>query len=108
LILPASRRVVLDQVGEIVGASEVRLAREEEMGEVFTGCAPGAIPALSQWPDVPVLMDASLQVEGKILLQAGTHEDAVRVPFDEWFGLVHPRIEKFSEPVGVTQRGGAG
>lgn len=102
LILPASRRVELERVRELLGVGEARLASEQEMKEVFPGCDPGAIPPLRQSADVPVLMDASLQVEGKILFQAGTHEDAVRVPFEQWFELVRPRVETFTAPVGVA------
>jgi hypothetical protein len=43
-------------------------------------------------------MDASMKVSGDILFQAATHEDAVRLRFDDWFGLVNPRVESFTEP----------
>ncbi len=98
LILPASRRVVLDQVRHVLNAQEVRLATEEEMDRDFSDCERGAIPALRHWQDVEVLMDASLRLPGDILFQAGTHHDAVRLRFDDWFQLVKPRVEKFSEP----------
>jgi Ala-tRNA(Pro) deacylase len=96
LILPASRRVVLDWVREILGAREVRLATEHEMEQHFTDCEPGAIPALRHWAGVEVLMDRSLRVDGDILFQAGTHCDAIRMRFDDWFRLVNPRVEMFS------------
>src|SRR5437764_3575920 len=49
LILPASRRVMLDWVQHILGARELRLATEEELGRFFTDCEVGAIPALRHW-----------------------------------------------------------
>src|SRR5229473_2846460 len=49
LVLPASRRVLLDRVRELVGAEEVRLATEAELDEYFTDCERGAIPALRHW-----------------------------------------------------------
>src|SRR5262245_60268433 len=45
LVLPASRRVLLDQVRQLLGASEVRLASEDELGRHFPDCEVGAIPA---------------------------------------------------------------
>jgi Ala-tRNA(Pro) deacylase len=96
LILPASRHVNLERVRAILKAAEVRLATEKEMGKVFTDCEVGAIPALRRWKKVGVLMDRSLNVEGDILLQAGTHRDAVRVPFADWFELVRPQMASFS------------
>jgi hypothetical protein len=47
---------------------------------------------------VEVLMDRSLNVEGPILFQAGTHADAVRLNFRDWYELVHPQVATFSEP----------
>jgi len=81
----------------ILHASDVRLASEEEMEQHFSECQPGAIPPLRLWKGVPVLMDRSLHVEGDILFQAGTHRDAVRLNFRDWYELVNPQVATFSE-----------
>jgi Ala-tRNA(Pro) deacylase len=98
LILPASRRVQLDRVEELLSARNVRLATEAELNQYFTDCEVGAIPALRHWQNVEVMMDESLKTKGDILFQAGTHSDAVRMRFDDWFHMVNPRVERFSEP----------
>jgi len=107
LILPASRRVLLERVRQLLGAGQVRLASEAELNQHFTGCELGAIPALRHWPGVDVLMDESLRVTGDILFQAGTHCDAVRMRFEDWFALVGPRVERFSEPAERPSASGA-
>ncbi len=96
LILPASREVVLEHVRNILGAGHVRLATEQEMQNLFTDCEVGALPALRHWPGVELLMDNSMKVQGDIVLQAGTHCDAIRMKFDDWFRLVNPRVGDFS------------
>jgi Ala-tRNA(Pro) deacylase len=98
LILPATRRVVIEWVRALLGAREVRLATETEMDQYFTGCESGAIPALRHWQDVEVLMDRTLETSRDIVFQAGTHCDAVRLHFEDWLRLVNPRVERFSEP----------
>src|SRR6516225_8743505 len=98
LILPASRRVVLDRVRRLLGASAVRLASEAEMDKTFTDCETGAIPPLRHWKDVTVLMDASMSYARDLVFQAGTHEDAIRMNFQDWLAMVSPRVEFFSEP----------
>jgi Ala-tRNA(Pro) deacylase len=98
LVLPATRRVDLDHVRGALGAREVRLANEDELQRHFTDCELGAMPPLRHWGDVEVLMDESMRTDGSILLQAGTHEDAIRLRFDDWFRLVQPRVARFSEP----------
>jgi Ala-tRNA(Pro) deacylase len=97
LILPASRRVMLDWVRHLLGAGEVRLASEAELEKLFTGCELGAIPALRHWHGVDVIMDGHLRVDGDILIEGGTHRDALRMRFDDWFAMVQPRVEMLSE-----------
>jgi Ala-tRNA(Pro) deacylase len=98
LVLPASRRVNLDRVRLILGVGSVRLATEDEMTAYFADCEVGAVPPLRHWDNVPVLMDRSLQVQGDILFQAGTHQDAVRLNFQEWYEMVEPQVASFSKP----------
>jgi Ala-tRNA(Pro) deacylase len=102
LVLPASRHVNLDRVRAATGAREVRLATEEEMEKFFTDCEVGAVPPLRHWKDVAVLMDRSLKVEGDILFQAGTHTDAIRLSFRNWYEMVDPRTAAFSEPADLA------
>jgi Ala-tRNA(Pro) deacylase len=98
LILPASRRVVLDRVRKVLGANAIRLASEAEMERIFTDCETGAIPPFRHWKEVPVLMDASMSNAQDLVFQAGTHEDAIRLKFQQWFALVNPRVEFFAVP----------
>ncbi len=98
LVVPASRRVLLDRVRQMLGARDLRLATEEELENTFTGCEPGAIPALRHWPGIDVLMDAALDIDGDIVFQAGTHCNAIRLNFEDWYRAVRPQIGIFSEP----------
>jgi Ala-tRNA(Pro) deacylase len=98
LVLPASRRVMLDRIRQLLGANEVRLASEDELERYFPDCELGAIPALRHWRDVDVIMDGHLNNAGNILILGGTHCDAIRMRFDDWFEMVNPRVEMFSEP----------
>lgn len=109
LVLPASRRVALDRVREALHAQEARFASEKEMEQYFCDAEPGAIPPLrrEEWQDVPVIMDETMRVKGDVMFQAGTHTDAVRIHFADWFNLVQPRVERFSTADSAAQEGGA-
>lgn len=98
VVLPASRRVALDLVRHALGATDVRLATEDELEECFCDCEVGAIPALRHWRGVDVLMDPHLRTDGDILIQGGTHQDAIRMKFSDWFEMVNPRVEPLSDP----------
>jgi len=97
LVLPASRRVLLDWVAELLGAERVQLATEDQLARYFPDCEPGALPALRYWEGVEVIADGYLNTAGDILIMGGTHRDAVRMNFDDWFNLVQPRVELLSE-----------
>jgi Ala-tRNA(Pro) deacylase len=97
LVLPASRRVNLDQARLALGAQALRLATEDELQRYFDDCETGAIPALRHWTGIEVVMDGHLRVDGDIVIQGGTHRDAVRMRFDDWFDLVKPRVERLCD-----------
>lgn len=98
LILPASRYVNLDRVRTILQTQDVQLASEAEMERFFDDSEVGAIPALRHWQGVDVIMDRSLNVEGQIVFQAGTHADAVRLNFRDWYEMVNPQVATFCAP----------
>jgi len=103
LILPATRRVLLGQLRMRLGARDVRLASEQEMEQHFADCELGAMPPLRHWQGVDVVMDDSMRVDGDIVFQAGTHFDAVRMRFADWFALVKPRVDYFTAPTSYSQ-----
>lgn len=96
LVLPANRHIVFDSLRSALSVVDVRLATESEIGRYFSDVEVGAVPPLRHWKDIDVVMDESLDVDGEILFQAGTHTDAVRLEFDDWFRTVRPRVRRFS------------
>src|SRR5262249_8840327 len=73
LVLPASRKVSLEQAREILGVRHIRLASEEEMEQPFPDSEVGALPPLPHYACVEVIMDRAMETDGDILFQAGTH-----------------------------------
>jgi Ala-tRNA(Pro) deacylase len=97
LVIPASRRVVLERLQQMVGAKSIRLASEAEMDRIFDDVETGAIPALRHWKDVDVIMDESMKVDGSIVIQGGTHQDTLTLRFSDWFEMVQPKVGSFTE-----------
>jgi Ala-tRNA(Pro) deacylase len=108
LIFPAGWRVNLERVREALHAQVVRPASETELDKLFTECVVGDRPALRHWKGVDVLMDRSLQAEGKFLFQAGSYADAVRLNFRDWYEAVKPQVAIISEPAEVAHAGTTG
>ena len=51
-----------------------------------------------------MLMDVSMASTGEIVFQAGTHEEVVRMKFQDWFGLVGPLVASFTLPDSARAR----
>ncbi|HSP54299.1 MAG TPA: YbaK/EbsC family protein [Dehalococcoidia bacterium] len=100
LALPASRRVNFARAAEALGASDVRLAHEEEFQAAFPDCDLGAMPPFGNLYDVETFVDRSLLGAETIVVNAGTHEDTVHLRYADYERLVRPKTADFTgEPV---------
>lgn len=100
VVLPASQRLDLRAVSKMMHSADCRLATEQEMAERFPDCEVGALPPLPHWEGVTILADKRLtEVDGPIVFQAGTHEDAIEITSTDWTRMAHPTIGRFTTPM---------
>lgn len=92
IVVPANRKLALDELGEILEADEVRLAHEDEFRHMFPDCETGAMPPFGNLYDVPVYVAQSLADEPRIAFNAGTHRDVVRMAFADYANLAMPKV----------------
>ena len=61
-VLPASCRIDLDRLGQVLGSSaaEIRLATAEELLATFSDCEPGVVPPFGRLYGLPTLVDSAL------------------------------------------------
>ncbi len=97
-VLPATRRISLDALGRASGRDQLRIATEAEFQGLFPNCETGAMAPFGNLYDLPVFVDASLREDETITFNAGTHEDAIRMPYGAYEKLVDPVVAQFSEP----------
>jgi len=97
LALPADHRVDFERVRRLVGPDAV-LATEGEFREAFPGCEVGAMPPFGNLFGIPVYLDRSLDREGDIVFNAGTHTLTARMALADYLRLAEPRIDDFAVP----------
>lgn len=95
LVVPASRRVDLIKVRELLNASEVRLATEVELAEAFPDCEIGAIPPFGNLYQMPVYVDETLTADPIIFIQPGEHTTALSLSYSDFARLAQPTIASF-------------
>jgi len=94
-VLPAPCKIDMRALKQQLGAKQVELAEENEVGRIFSDCELGAEPPFGNLYDLPTIIDKSLEADDHILFQAGTHDKAIRMAMDEYRRLVKPKVLEF-------------
>ena len=89
-VLPALYRLDLDKLRHAVGTRQISLASELEMSQLCPDCDVGAEPPLGNLYDMPVYVDETLEKDETITFNGGTHDDAIRMRYEDFKRLVHP------------------
>jgi Ala-tRNA(Pro) deacylase len=97
-VLPATTTVNLDRLLELTGGGEIRLAEEDELGQLFRDCEPGAMPPFGPLYGQAVFADASLAAESDIVFNGGTHMDAIVMRWADFASTVNPIVGTFAAP----------
>lgn len=95
-VVPADHVVDSARLRDLVGADQMRLATEDEIGLLFEGCELGAVPPLGPLYGQPVFVDASMTANDEIAFSAGSHRSAIRMRYREFESLVHPTVGRFA------------
>ena len=98
-VVPAPCYVDLAKLSIVIGAPDVRLARQDELVWLFPECEPGAMPPFGPLYHQIAVLDSDLAAEPVIVFHAGTHSDAVRMRVSDFVNISEPIIGRIAEPV---------
>lgn len=96
-VLPASHRLSLTKLKEVIEAKRLEMLPESELARLFPDCELGAIPPFGNLYGMEVWVDRALSESEEIVFAAGTHADAMRMKYADFSALVMPHLERFSE-----------
>ena len=85
VVLAASDRLDLRKLRELLGAGkqEVQLATEDELRREFPEFELGAVPPVGGGRRDRVVVDRRLAGRGSLVLEAGSHDESVRLAADD-------------------------
>jgi Ala-tRNA(Pro) deacylase len=89
-VLPAPFTLDLNRLKEALGAHSIRLAREQEFASLYADCEVGAMPPLGPLYGQRVVVDEHLLSDPEIVFSAGSHHDAIRMPFADFTRVAQP------------------
>jgi Ala-tRNA(Pro) deacylase len=99
-VLPANFKVDFDLLKEAVGARKIELAGEQEFQRLFPGCDVGAMPPFGNLYGVEeVLVDRHLTEDKEIAFNAGTHNELIKLAYEDFEALVKPKVIKFAAKI---------
>jgi Ala-tRNA(Pro) deacylase len=97
-VLPASRKIDLRKLAEVyaTGRKSVQLASEDELGRSYPEFELGAVPPVGGRAE-PVVVDRSLTERESIVLEAGNHDESVRLLTDDLVRLAGATVADISQ-----------
>jgi Ala-tRNA(Pro) deacylase len=95
-VLPATCSIDLDQVSDALGGSMIELATESEVGEHCPDCELGALPPFGSQYDMQTVVDESLAVDEEIVFEGNTHQEAIRMKYQDFLQVERPMVLSFA------------
>lgn len=95
-VMPASDHIDLEKVRRALRAQDVRLASESEVARLCPDCETGAMPPFGQQYQMPVYVSHQLANDQMITFNAGTHEDVMRMLYQDYARLARPVVMNFT------------
>jgi Ala-tRNA(Pro) deacylase len=95
-VLPANRKIVLQDLREVTGSDQVKFASEEEFKKKFADCETGAMPPFGNLYGMEVYVAESLSENDEIAFTAGSHTEVIKLAYKDFERLVQPKMVSFT------------
>jgi len=95
-VLPATRKVVLQDLRELTGCDDVKFASELDFKSRFPDCEVGAMPPFGNLYGMEVYASEELALNREIAFNAGSHVEVIRMSYDDFDRLVKPKVLAFT------------
>lgn len=92
MVMPAAYRIDLTRLSLALGGAGVELAEEAQFKEAFPDCETGAMPPFGNLYGVPLLIDSRLARQAQIAFNAGSHTEALQMPYADFERLAKPEL----------------
>lgn len=95
-VLPANRKVVVQDVRDVTGCTDVKFASEAEFKNRFPDCEVGAMPPFGNLYGMDVYVSEELARNQEIAFNAGSHVEVIRIAYADFARLVQPKVLAFT------------
>lgn len=95
-VLSACCNIDFGKLKELLHAKNLKLVSEDEMRKLFPDIPAGTEPPFGEFYGMPVYADNLLMENDEIVVNAGTHQDLLKLSVEDFEMLSHPTVGKFA------------
>jgi Ala-tRNA(Pro) deacylase len=95
-LLPASKHVDFERVSKLLGGAKVELANEFDISAHCPDCDFGVLPPFGSRYGMTTIVDSSLAEDEYIWFEGNSHEEAIRIKFEDFRRLEQPLVGPFA------------
>jgi Ala-tRNA(Pro) deacylase len=96
-VLPATHRVEMQRVREVLACGHVQLASEEEVAKRCPDCERGALPPFGSLYGMRTLVDRALVEDEQIVFEGNTHDEAICMTLTDFQRIEHAQVCDIAE-----------
>lgn len=98
-VVPATHRIDLVRLGEVIDEPALRLATEDELERVFNDCERGALPPFGRLYGVQTVVDNSLTEGAEFVFEGNLRHEGVRMRFRDYEAIEAPLCASFATAI---------
>jgi Ala-tRNA(Pro) deacylase len=95
-VLSATDKVDFNRLKKALGVKKVKIATEEEFGDLLPDCELGATPPFGNLYDMKVILDEGLAAQEEIAFCSGSHTELIQLKYADFEKAVQPEVVSFS------------
>src|ERR1700722_13479971 len=92
VVMSAKDKINFAHLEKALAGEHCELASEREFKDKFPGCEVGAMPPFGNLYNMDVYIDDTLANDSELVFNAGSHTELIRMNFQDYNRLVHPRV----------------
>jgi Ala-tRNA(Pro) deacylase len=98
-VLPATHRIDMPKLMQSLGTTDVRIASEQDLNEVFVDCELGATPPFGRLYGISTIVDSNLAGGSEIVFEGNTRHEGVRMRYRDYEAVEAPVRARFATPI---------
>ncbi len=103
-VLPATHRVDLGRLAEVLGHDDLGIATEDEVEQIFADCELGALPPFGRIYGLTTVVDLSLATRGEIVVEGNTRHEGLRLRYRDYEAIEAPVRGRFASAIALRRR----